>query len=285
MQVRMTVPGRPRRSWRSSRERPFAHRGNCISATAGTSADYTPARMAAGFERQIRVREEYRRRNPSWVDSVRMYQTLVGNVAADGARVLDLGCGRNRLHRDDRSCAPGATVFGVDPDITALATNSVVEHRVLASGEELPFPSGSFDVVASAWVLEHLDHPGLVFSEVHRVLIKGGRFVFLTPNAWNYNAWMIRAIPHRWHAGITRRLYGRGEGDAYPVRYRANTGARLQRLLNAAGFDETELIYNGDPSYIAFNRPLLEVSFGIERILTAPRLRSGQVHLLGVARA
>jgi SAM-dependent methyltransferase len=149
----------------------------------------------------------------------------------------------------------------------------------------LPFRSGSFDVVGSAWVLEHLDHPGLVFSEVHRVLRKGGSFVFLTPNAWNYNAWMIRAIPHRWHAGITQRLYGRGEGDAYPVRYRANSGARLHRLLNAAGFDHADLTYNGDPSYIAFNRPLLELSFGIERVLATPRLRTAQVHLLGVATA
>jgi SAM-dependent methyltransferase len=275
----------PRGSWRSSRERPFAHRANCISATAATIGDYTAARMAAGFERQTRARQEYRRRNPSWVDGVRMYQTLIGAVSADGARILDLGCGRNRLHGDDHSCAAGATVFGVDPDIAALATNRGIEHRILASGEELPFRSASFDVVASAWVLEHLDHPGLVFSEVHRVLVRGGRFVFLTPNAWNYNAWMIRAIPHRWHAGMTRRLYGRGEGDAYPVRYRANTSVRLHRLLNAAGFDETELTFNGDPSYIAFNRPLLEISFGIERVLASPRLRSAQVHVLGVASA
>jgi SAM-dependent methyltransferase len=241
--------------------------------------------MAAGFKPQVRAREEYRRRNPSWVDSVRMYQTLIGTASSQGARVLDLGCGRNRLHGDDRSSAPGATVFGVDPDIEALASNSVVEHRAVGSGEELPFRTGSFDVVASAWVLEHLDHPGLVFSEVRRVLIKGGSFVFLTPNAWNYNALMIRAIPHRWHAGITQRLYGRGEGDAYPVRYRANSSPTLHNLLNAAGFETTELTYNGDPSYIAFNQPLLEVSFAVERALASPRLRSAQVHILGVAKA
>jgi SAM-dependent methyltransferase len=241
--------------------------------------------MSAGFERQLSARAEYQRRNPSWVDSVRMYQALIGAATSQGARILDLGCGRNRLHGDDRSCAPGSTVFGVDPDIAALASNSVIEHRVVGSGEELPFRSGSFDVVASAWVLEHLDHPGLAFSEVHRVLRKGGSFVFLTPNAWNYNAWMFRAIPHRLHAGITRRLYRRGEGDAYPVRYRANSGARLHRLLNAAGFDHADLTYNGDPSYIAFNRPLLELSFGIERVLATTRLRMAQVHLLGVATA
>ena len=241
--------------------------------------------MAAGFERQVRVREEYQRRNPSWVDSVSRYRALIDRASSRGARVLDLGCGRNGLHGDDLSCAPGATVFGVDPDPEALAENRVLSLRAVGSGEDLPFSAGTFDVVASAWVLEHLDHPGLVFSEVRRVLVAGGRFVFLTPNAWNYNAWMIRAVPHRWHAGLTRRLYGRGEGDAYPVRYRANSGARLHRLLNAAGFERTQLLYNGDPSYIAFNRPLLEAAFGIERVLAAPRLRGAQVHILGVARA
>jgi SAM-dependent methyltransferase len=241
--------------------------------------------MAHGFERQVRAREEYQRRNPSWVDSVSMYRSLIATVSAPGARILDLGSGRNGLHGDDLSCVPGAVVAGVDPDPVALAGNRVLAHRVVGSGEELPFAGGAFDVVASAWVLEHLDHPGLVFSEVHRVLAPGGHFVFLTPNAWNYNAWMIRAIPHRWHAGLTRRLYGRGEGDAYPVRYRANTRTSLHRLLNAAGFEHTELSFNGDPSYLAFNRPLLEASFGVERILDAPRLRTARVHILGVARA
>ncbi len=241
--------------------------------------------MASGFERQVRAREEYRRRNPTWVDSVSRYRALVGSTAPRESRILDLGCGRNGLHGDDLSCAPETTVVGLDPDGSALAGNTVVAHRVVGSGEDLPFATGSFHVVASAWVLEHLDHPGLVLSEVHRVLAPGGHFVFLTPNAWNYNAWMIRAIPHRWHAALTHRLYGRGKGDAYPVRYRANSRTTLRRLLNAAGFERTRLTFNGDPSYIAFNRPLLEASFGIERLLAAPPLHAVQVHLIGDARA
>src|ERR1700747_2688449 len=95
--------------------------------------------MAAGFERQGRARDGYRRRHPSWADSVRRFRGPVGRVAPPGARILDLGCGRNGLHGDDLDCAPRTTVVGVDPDPTALAANRVVTHRVVGSGEDLPF--------------------------------------------------------------------------------------------------------------------------------------------------
>jgi hypothetical protein len=108
--------------------------------------------------------------------------------------------------------------------------------------------------------------------------------VFLTPNAWNYNVWMIRAVPNRWHGALTRSLYGRMPGDTYPVRYRANTAKMLLRLLLAAGFDDARFTFNGDPSYIAFNRPLFELGAALERVMDIPRLQHGRVHLLGVAR-
>jgi SAM-dependent methyltransferase len=89
--------------------------------------------MAGGFERQVRARAEYQRRNPSWVDSVSRYRAMIGAASGQGARILDLGCGRNGLHGDDLSCAPGAVVFGLDPDPEALAGNRVIAHRVVGS--------------------------------------------------------------------------------------------------------------------------------------------------------
>jgi SAM-dependent methyltransferase len=241
--------------------------------------------MAAGYERQLRVRDEYRRRRPEWTDSVTRYRELAGRLAPPGARVLDLGCGRNALHGNDLACTPGAHVVGVDADLAALVENRGLDVRAAASAETLPFAGGVFDVVACAWVLEHLEHPGLVFSEAHRVLRPGGHFLFLTPNAWNYNAWLIRAVPNRWHQPLAARLYGRGGGDAYPVRYRANSAAALRRLLFAAGFGTVDLAFNGDHSYVAFNRPLLELAIGVERLLALPALARSRVHILGMAQA
>src|SRR5207302_7357553 len=114
---------------------------------------------------------------------------------------------------------------------------------------------GSFDLVASAWVFEHVDDPEEVVGELARVLRRGGRLVFLTPNSWNYNVWLIRAVPHRLHDFFTRRLYGREEFDTYRVRYRLNSARRVKSVLTAAGFRRCQLLLNGYPTYLALNRP------------------------------
>jgi SAM-dependent methyltransferase len=240
-------------------------------------------RNASKFERQVAARDAYARRTPGWMDSVALFRRTLSELVPAGARVLDLGCGRLGLHGNDTACAAGSTVIGVDTDHAALMDNNVLAARVAGAGEALPFADSVFDVVASAWVLEHLEYPGLVFAEVQRVLRPGGRFVFLTPNAWNYNVWLIRAIPNRLHEAMTRSLYGRMPGDTYPVRYRANTEKVLRRLLLAAGFDKAHFTFNGDPSYIAFNRALFELGSVLERVMDARRLRRGRVHILGVA--
>jgi ubiquinone/menaquinone biosynthesis C-methylase UbiE len=50
---------------------------------------------------------------------------------------------------------------------------------VVAAGESLPFPDGSFDTVALTLVLCTTPDPDAVLREVDRVLKPGGRFLFL----------------------------------------------------------------------------------------------------------
>jgi SAM-dependent methyltransferase len=175
-----------------------------------------------------------------------------------------------------------ALACGLDPDLVALRRNSGYRNLIVASVEHLPFRDSCLDLVAMAWVVEHLQRPPQAFDEIHRVLKPGGRLVFLTPNAWNFNVWLIRLVPNRLHDVFTRRLYARQEHDTYPVRYRANSPRRLDRALTAAGFRRQELVLNGDPTYISFNRPLFALARAIERILDRGRMRLLRVHLVGV---
>lgn len=233
--------------------------------------------------RQEHYRDEYRRLRPDWKDSLTIYRELVADNLPLGGAVLDLGCG----HADWLSLelARASLVCGVDSDLGALRRNVTHRNLIGARAERLPFPAATFDLVTTAWVLEHLEHPAAVLREVRRVLRPEGRFVFLTPNAWNYNVWLIRLVPDRVHDFLSRRLYARQERDTYPVRYLVNSPRRLERALVAARLRRRQLFLNGDPSYISFNPALFALGRQLERILELGPLRQARVHLLGVYEA
>jgi SAM-dependent methyltransferase len=106
-------------------------------------------------------------------------------------RVLDLGCGTGETTA--WLALQGATVDAVDlsPRMVEVARALCVRHAVdarvrfhVAPGEQLPFTDGAFDVVFGHDVLHHLDlERGR--DEIRRVLVPGGRGVFVEPLGHN----------------------------------------------------------------------------------------------------
>jgi SAM-dependent methyltransferase len=229
---------------------------------------------------QEHFRAQYRRLRPGWRESLVLYREAVSRHVGPGDRVLDLGCG----HADwlAPEVAGVGFIAGADPDLDALRRNRLLSNRVAAVGERLPFRGGVFDVVVSAWVFEHLEDPRAAICELRRVLRPGGRLVFLTPNAWNYNVWLIRLVPNRLHDLFTRRLYRRQDRDTYPVHYRLNSARRIEAVMLTAGFRCLEFHLNGDPTYVGLNRPLFAVARALERILDLRPLQPARVHMIGV---
>lgn len=234
------------------------------------------------MDRQERWRARYATLRPGWRPTTDIYGALIADLVDDTTRVLDIGCGHADLLREPLERA--ARVVGIDLDLAALQRNPAIRSAVMATAERLPFADASFDVVVLAWVLEHLERPVATFREIHRVLDRGGRVVFVTPNAWNYNAWLIRLVPNGLHPFFTRILYGRAAVDTFPTRYRFNSPRRIGSVLSRLGYVPERVVLNGDPTYIAINQRLFRLGTWLERMYDLPWLRRARVHIVGVYR-
>ena len=243
-----------------------AHAGD---SAAGALLPLTP---------QNTYRARYRAMRPGWQSSGDQLEALVRGLLTKDSRVLDLGCGRGGLveliWRDVKLAA------GLDPDIPSLSEHRAPSMPVLRGvGEHLPFASGSFDLVVSVWVLEHVKEPLNVLREVARVLRPGGHFVFLTPNLRNPLVSMNRigkAIPLL-QTQLVSRFYGRRESDTFPAQYRANTARAIHTLAEASDLRVAELRVVPDPTYLALNGLMFRTSVFAERLMP----KAWGIHLLG----
>ncbi len=95
----------------------------------------------------------------------------------EAGSVLDVGAGTGRGVRKLLNVVPDAYVCGVEP-VEALIHQAITKNdvprqcMVCASGEMLPFPDQSFDVVCSFAMLHHVPDPNTVVREMLRVARK-----------------------------------------------------------------------------------------------------------------
>lgn len=107
---------------------------------------------------------------------------LTGHAHFHDSRVLEIGCGNGRVTRMyaglPRRCV------GVEPEAGKLfEARLAVPGAVFAcaSGMELPFGPGVFEVVLFTLSLHHHPEPGLALAEAARVCVPGGRVLALEP--------------------------------------------------------------------------------------------------------
>src|SRR5229473_307305 len=136
-------------------------------------------RRAAGFDADFGHSIRTAAERAAWD---RIFDLIVGGRGTLDA--LDAGCGTGFLSLELAS--RGHRVTGVDfaPAMLAEARRKGAEQGAAirfeeADAEQLPFASGSFDLVVSRHVLWTLPHPEAAVDEWIRVLRSGGRLAVI----------------------------------------------------------------------------------------------------------
>jgi SAM-dependent methyltransferase len=99
--------------------------------------------------------------------------------AAADPLVLDYGAGEGKHLHLVRKVKPQARLVGVD--IRAAHTAVDFEFHQVAAEARLPFADGTYDLVISCDVLEHVEHIDQSLDEISRVLRRGGSFIGFVP--------------------------------------------------------------------------------------------------------
>lgn len=176
----------------------------------------------------------------------RVYFERIESLLQPTAGWLDVGCGRRLMPQwmggqaewEARLVASAGTLAGVDPDFAALRDNHSCRFKANADATALPFADGSFDLVTSNMVFEHVEKPLPALIEIRRVLRRGGRLLALTPNWLDIVTIAAHLIPNRFHPAIVSRIETRGAADVYPTHFRFNRPRTVEARLREAGFKQ-----------------------------------------------
>ncbi|MBI4870551.1 MAG: methyltransferase domain-containing protein [Candidatus Riflebacteria bacterium] len=152
-----------------------------------------------------------------------------------GSRLLDVGCNIGEFLLRARETY-GVEGVGLDLSLGALVRARKVLSRVnRGDAEALPFAAGTFDVVTSFDVIEHVPHPDRLLAEIARVLKPGGRCLVYA---------ISRQNQYTWHAFLRLATLGRmGQdvaGGHHPDRFLLP--ADVRRWAAESGLRELQLV-------------------------------------------
>jgi len=179
------------------------------------------------------------------------YTVAVANLR-EGDRVLDIAGGTGDLARAfAKSVGPSGQVVHTDINEAMLRTgrdrlldDGLALPTTICDAEQLPFRSGSFDLVSVAFGLRNMTHKEQALAEMARVLREGGRLLVLE---FSKVAEPLRK-PYDWYSfKVLPKLGQWVAGDAESYRYLAESirmhpdQATLKAMMKSAGFGHVDV--------------------------------------------
>jgi ubiquinone/menaquinone biosynthesis C-methylase UbiE len=152
------------------------------------------------------------------------------------AQWLDVGCGTGILTEAILDLCEPASVVGIDPSAPQIeqASRGPARGRAefqRADAMSIPFPDRSFDIVASALVINFIPEPSRALTQMRRVTAPGGS---VTGYVWDFGRELSPSGPLR----QAMRAFG-AEVPVIPGTAHSDMKA-LHSLFHAAGLDEIQ---------------------------------------------
>lgn len=129
------------------------------------------------------------------------------NALTGPLRILEAGCGRDWPLK----ISVPYKITGLDLDPDALAAREDLDEAVVGDLRTAEFPARSFDVIYSAFVLEHVRGAEQVLKRFLRWLTPGGTLILQLPDRDSAYGFLTRVTPMWLHVMAYRYVFGMRE--------------------------------------------------------------------------
>lgn len=140
------------------------------------------ARMTTYYQTTPYHTEWIEGENTNWSLRSHPAQMAMANLIPYHSRLLEVGCGDGKTKLELEAHVAGVQYTGIDLN-PAVWENKM--RFVAGRANDIPFANGTYDVILSMYVVEHLVFPHRYFDEAWRVLKPGGSLFTIAPNFAN----------------------------------------------------------------------------------------------------